>query len=70
MSDTETKTIPDRVIPNTLASRPRGRRWVASSSAMVVLPPVIMAQNAAVLEDRFQNSAPMTGTNNPETIKA
>ena len=61
----------EAIIPKIFASN-----WYGNSIASmtvrvtVVAPPISIAQNAAVLLLRFQYSAPITGTNKPETMKA
>ena len=68
--------IKDTLIPNIFASKCSGKFILKGNllferiSPIVVEPPSNILQKAAIGLLFFQNKAPKTGTNNPETIKA
>ena len=68
--------ISEILIPKILASKCcgrlklKGKLFFESINPIVVDPPKIILQNAAMGLLFFQNNAPNTGINNPDTIKA
>jgi len=62
--------IAENDIPKKFASKPKGSLIPVKIRIRVVPPPKSIEYSAAFEEGFFKNSAPKTGTNNPETIKA
>lgn len=57
-------------MPKIFASKSNGNSNPAITKATVVVPPITMANKAAIESGFFPYNAVRIGTNNPETIKA